>query len=559
MPRVLLIGVDGLSPDLVREWAEAGYLPHLREMLAEGVGGPLRSTPEFSSPQAWPSLMTGTNPAKHGIFSFLQRVPGSYDVAHVTSNDIQVATIFAMLSKAGARVACLNMPCTYPMGPLNGLGVAGWLCPSLRHRGATWPPKLADELRRRFGSYPFHAEVKRHVLRGRYQLAIEAALAGLRKKSEIGKYLYRQGSWDLFAIAFVETDAIQHYFWHLCDPGHPDYDAELVNRWGNPVLQAYQLIDDVIGQWQELVGDDTVIIIASDHGAGIYNRGRTYLPNLLREVGLTVDRPAAFRQLRAIGGAGRQKLGEVLHHLLPKRLKMRLYNTRFGRRAVESFFSRQLTDAIDWQRTRAYCYYWETAPWVNVRGREPEGIVAAGKEYEDMRAQLIDLISLAEDAATGQPAADRVYLREELYNGPYLEVIPDVGIWWNQQITLEGPLVANFGGRRVEVKPAIAVPGITGGHAPEGTLVMWGPSVGSGAPVTGARIEDITATILRLLGQPVPHDMDGVPLECCFESNFAKAERAAAAQGANTVPPASPYTAEEEEIIIERLRNLGYM
>ncbi len=556
MPRVLLIGVDGLSPELGGQWAVDGHLPHLRAMLAEGAGGALRSTPEFSSPQAWPSLMTGVNPGKHGIFSFIQRVPGTYRVAHVTSADIQVPTVFALLSQAGARVACLNIPCTYPLARLNGVGVAGWLCPSLRHRGATWPPELADELRRRFGAYPLHTDVKHHALRGRYQRAIPAALTGLRKKSEIGKHLYQRESWDLFAIAFVETDAIQHYLWHLCDPKHPDYQREQVERWGNPVLQVYQAIDEIIGQWRELAGDETVIIIASDHGAGIYNRGRTYLPNLLRATGLTVEQRASWGKLRA--SAARQKLGEALHHLLPKRLKMRAYNTRMGQRAVESFFSRRLMERIDWERTRAYCYYWETAPWVNLRGREPHGVVAPGDEYEQVRAELIALLSSAQDSATGQPAAERVFRREELYAGPHLEVIPDVGIWWNQQITLAGPLTTSFAGRQIEVRPAIPVPGITGGHAPEGTLIIHGPGVRSGAQINAARIEDITPTILRLLGQPSPDYMDGAALARYFQRGLPEVEPVAAQPSTGSAPQ-SPYSPQEEKLITERLRNLGYM
>jgi len=259
MTRILLIGIDGFSLELVRQWADDGHLPHLREMLAAGSSGPLRSTPEFSSPQAWPSLITGVNPGKHGIFSFLQPVPGTYQVRRITSADIHVPTIFSLLSAAGSQVACVNIPCTYPMEELSGVGVAGWLCPSLRHNGATWPSELAGELRQRFGRYPFHAEIKHYALRGHYDRAVNVALAQLHKKSEIGKYLSQRQSWDLFAIAFVETDAIQHYFWHLCDPSHPQYDPKLVQQWGNPVLRIYQAIDEIVGQWRALVGDDTVI------------------------------------------------------------------------------------------------------------------------------------------------------------------------------------------------------------------------------------------------------------------------------------------------------------
>jgi len=519
MARILLIGIDGLSLELVRQWASDGHLPHLREMLAAGSSGPLRSTPEFSSPQAWPSLITGVNPGKHGIFSFLQPVPGTYQVRRITSADIQVPTIFSLLSAAGSQLACLNIPCTYPMEQLNGIGVAGWLCPSLGHKGATWPPELAGELRQRFGKYPFHAEIKHYALRGYYDRAVKAALTQLHKKSEIGKYLYQRQSWDLFAIAFVETDAIQHYFWHLSDPSHPQHDPK-------------------------------------DHGAARYNRGRTYMPNLLRAAGLTVDKPP--RPAVAITALGR-KLSERLQRLLPKAVKMQLYNTPLGRRAVESFFSRRLTENINWEQTQAYSYYWETAPWVNLRGRQPQGIVAPGEQYEQVRAQLSELISSARDAATGQPAASRVFRREELYAGPHLDAIPDIGVQWNEKITLKGPLIADFQGHRLEVEPAITVPGITGGHAPEGTVIVYGPRVRSGAQIAQARIEDITPTLLRLLGQPVPGYMDGEALDECFSEPLPVATDKATQVEAADRRQGPAYSPAEEEIITERLRNLGYL
>ena len=556
MPRILLIGIDGFSLEFVRQWADDGYLPHLREMLAAGSSGPLRSTPEFSSPQAWPSLITGVNPGKHGIFSFLQPMPGTYEVRRITSADIQVPTIFSLLSATGSQLACLNIPCTYPMEELNGVGVAGWLCPSLRHNGATWPPELADELRQRFGRYPFHAEVKHHALHSRYARAVETALASLHKKSEIGKYLYRRQSWDLFAIGFVETDAIQHYFWHLSDRSHPQHNPQQVQRWGNPVLRIYQAIDEIIGQWRELASDDTVIIIASDHGATLYNRGHTYMPNLLRAAGLTVDKPL---KLGAAVAALSRKLGERLHQLLPKAVKMRLYNNPLGRKAVESFFSRRLTENINWEQTQAYSYYWETAPWVNLRGRQPQGIVTLGEQYEQVRAQLIDLISSATDAATGQPAASRVFRREELYSGPHLDVIPDIGVWWNQKITLEEPLIADFEGRRLDVEPAIPVPGITGGHAPDGTVIVYGPGVHSAAKIEQARIEDVAPTLLRLLGQPVPDYMDGAALDQCFTESLPVNTDAVPEIPGDKRRQGPAYSPDEEEIIRDRLRNLGYL
>jgi len=196
---------------------------------------------------------------------------------------------------------------------------------------------------------------------------------------------------------------------------------------------------------------------------------------------------------------------------------------------------------------------------VNLRGRQPQGIVAPGKQYEQVRAQLSELISSATDAVTGQPAASRVFRREELYSGPHLDVIPDIGVWWNQKITLEGPLIADFDGRRLEVEPAIPVPGITGGHAPDGTVIMYGPGVRSAAKIAQARIEDITPTLLRLLGQPVPDYMDGAALDQCFTEPLPVSADRAAERGADERRQGPAYSPDEEEIIRDRLRNLGYL
>jgi len=196
---------------------------------------------------------------------------------------------------------------------------------------------------------------------------------------------------------------------------------------------------------------------------------------------------------------------------------------------------------------------------VNLRGRQPQGIVAPGEQYEQVRAQLSELISSARDAATGQPAASRVFRREELYAGPHLDAIPDIGVQWNEKITLKGPLIADFQGHRLEVEPAITVPGITGGHAPEGTVIVYGPRVRSGAQIAQARIEDITPTLLRLLGQPVPGYMDGEALDECFSEPLPVATDKATQVEAADRRQGPAYSPAEEEIITERLRNLGYL
>jgi predicted AlkP superfamily phosphohydrolase/phosphomutase len=69
-PRLLIIGIDGATFDLVEPWAEAGYLPTLSHLMAEGAHGPLRAWPNMNSAAAWTSMVTGYNPGQHGVYGF---------------------------------------------------------------------------------------------------------------------------------------------------------------------------------------------------------------------------------------------------------------------------------------------------------------------------------------------------------------------------------------------------------------------------------------------------------------------------------------------------------
>ena len=560
--KVFVFGADALTPSLVRQWAAAGYLPNFARLIAEGCFGKLRSTGEFSSPQAWPSFMTGVNPGKHGIFSFLQRVPGTYQVHHNTSQDIRAETIFSILSRHHRKVAALNFPCTYPAQPVNGIVISGWLTPSLRADQATYPASLADQIRTHFGDYPFHADAKRHVIAGNNQQALTNLTDALQAKVKVGEYLYDQQPWDLFGLAVVETDAVQHYFWPYCDPQHPLYDQVDRSWCENPILELYQQVDDALGKVMQKIDDQTVLIVMSDHGGGILNQGRAYVRSFLEELGLlVVKQPAGAGLLGSVRSRLRRLLERIGREWLPKGMKTSLLANPLARRWVESYFAKSFIAQNDWSRTQAYSFYWETQPWVNLAGREPDGIVQPGEEYEQVRDYIIQTLSRARDQATGQPAVDKVFRREELYHGPYLENFPDIAIWWNMKIPLSGLVVEDEQGRAITAKKEIDMAGLYGGHSPDGTIGLWGPGIHRGQTLEGAKIEDLAPTILYLLGHAVPAYMDGEPLRRAMTPLAAQrpVEYEDSGHQEREPEPEEVYSPEDEQAVEERLRDLGYI
>ncbi len=560
--RLFVLGVDALTPNLVRRWAAEGHLPNFRRLISEGCFGKLRSTGEFSSPQAWPSFMTGVNPGKHGIFSFLQRIPGTYRFHHSTSQDIKAETIFSILSRHNRTVAALNFPCTYPAQPVNGIVVAGWLTPSLQAEGATYPPSLADQLKNRFGDYPFHADAKRHVIAGHNQRALTNLIDALEVKIKVGRYLCDQQPWDLFALAVVEIDAVQHYFWPYCDPRHPLYEQVDRSWCRHPVLKLYQQVDAALGKFMEEIDDHTILLVMSDHGGGILNQGRAYMRSFLRELGLlVVKRSTLTGSLVSSVRSGVCRLVEKTgHRWLPKGTKSWLLSNPLTRRWVENYCAKSFISPNDWSRTKAYSFYWETQPWVNLAGREPDGIVQPGQEYEQVRSYVIQMLSQAKDPATGQRAVDRVFRREELYHGPYIENFPDIAVWWNMNIPLSGLEVVDYTGTPIKAKKEIDMAGLYGGHSPEGVVSLWGPGINSGQTLEGARIEDLAPTILYLLGHPIPDDMDGMPLLRAMTEDATQRPVEYEEAGYQETQSTEEVYSEEDEVAVEqRLRDLGYI
>ena len=157
MSRVLVIGIDGGTFDLIKPWSKAGYLPNISKLISEGSFGNLKSTPLPLTGPAWSSLITGKNPGKHGIFDFV-KVTSDYKMIPITSEDIDSPTIFDIVSRSGKKVISINVPITYPPIKLNGYMISGMPAFNLKD-GITYPPELSKELPKNYKILP-----KRYIM-----------------------------------------------------------------------------------------------------------------------------------------------------------------------------------------------------------------------------------------------------------------------------------------------------------------------------------------------------------------------------------------------------------
>ncbi len=538
--KLLIIGIDGATFDLVSPWVEAGHLPNLGRLMGGGVHGKLASTlPPVTSP-AWPTFMTGCNPGKHGVFDFIQ--PTGSDFSLVNATKIKQPTIWQRLSDAGFRVGVLNVPVTYPPQPLNGFMISGILSPL--DGQICYPVDLIDRYKGELGNYRVAPSIQ-------YKPGIEADyiqdIRGLiRAHGEWALHLMRVETWDVMMVHFIALDIMMHALWRFMDHAHPRYEP---SPYEDAIRDAYQLVDDYIGRILELLPADASVMVMSDHGFGplqnIVNLNIFLLQHgLLKLSGDAMTRAKAAAFHRGITPAG---IYQVL-----ERVGLQNLATRVSKETRNQVVGRFLSfENVDWGETVAYSMGHVGQIYLNVAGREPNGIVTAG-EYEQRRQEVIGALSDLKDE-NGRSLISKIILREETYHGPYAEYGPDLHLIIDDYNMIAFPLFATDG--KVITRQ---IRGDSGCHRREGIFIAHGPAIRSAQVMAEANILDLAPTIMHMLGEAVPRIMDGRVLQEIFDSPTEVTYLEEAANGAGLADSQS-LSRDEEAQLEERLRSLGYL
>lgn len=544
---VFIIGLDGATFDLIRPFIEQGYLPNLRNLIANGSSADLSSTIPPVTASAWTSFMTGKNPGKHGLFDFMQRRPNSYDLAPVSSYNRDGKAVWEIAGEHGKKCIVMGVPVTYPPTPLNGLMVTGMLTP----RGAadyTYPPGLKDEIRTVTGEYIVYSDEV--YSKGRAQVFLDALHYSIQQRAKTAAYLLHKYEWDLGILVFPETDTVCHGLWWAYDDTHHQHTQEDAAAFRNGIRDIYRDLDAYIGELVASLPAGTTLLVMSDHGHGPL-RNFLYVNNFLKQRGYLSIRSTPASQLKNIAfGAGltpRTAYGILLNLGLGK-LRRTMDKRRGGRGLLKRFFL-SLND-VDWSNTRAYSIGYIGEVHVNLKGREPHGIVEPGAEYEQVRDELIrDLRAL--NLPDGSPLIEHIWKKEEVYHGAHFHDAPDI-LFFPKNLETIAFGDFEFGSNKI-LEPSY---GVSSSHRMNGILVAHGPAIRADAQPANPSLIDLAPTILHLLGLPIPRDIDGRVLdELLVESHPVEFGGSAELERA----PGEAYSTEEEARVVERLKELGYL
>ena len=552
---VFVIGLDGATCDLLQPWIDSGLLPTLAQLQANGVWGPLRTVaPPITAP-AWTSFKTGMNPGRHGVFEFMYRMEGAYTLSPVNAQRCGAMAIWDLLSQAGRRVVVVNVPMTYPPHPINGAMITGLFTPRGRNLwdvDFTYPPELREELRQRYGRYIVHpTEV---YARGQMERMLEELYFELERRTDVILDLLQEHNPDFAMVVYNGTDKIGHALWHCLDPHHPLHDPAEAAQYKPAVREYFQAVDRTLARLLEAVDEETYVVLMSDHGMGSIYRF-VYLNNWLLEEGYLRLRSDLVTQLKQVAfrlGLTPINVYDGLVKLGLARLRTRVDFSPRERLLTRFFLS---LNNVDWERTRAYSLGNVGQIYLNVQGREPQGIVKRGSEYETVRDEIIARLRTLRDPQSGESIMTEIYRREELYDGPYLDEAPDIVIL-PRNLEYQAAGTSAFMHNRVLGLPR----GNAGGHRMDGIWFLKGPGVRAGLRLEGARIVDLSPTLLHLSGLPVPTDVDGVVLREAFEpgSPHARPERREGTAWLGRGEDRG-YSAAEEQEIAQRLADLGYV
>jgi predicted AlkP superfamily phosphohydrolase/phosphomutase len=450
--KVLVIGLDCAPGEIV--FGRSGDLPVLRGLLDHGLSGNLRSSDPPITIPAWMVMATGMDPGRLGLYGFRHRVGYSYNEMWIAnSRAVREKKLWDYIGEQGGTSTLVSVPPSYPVYPVAGNMISCFITPPGPDKNYTYPPALKAEIEERFGPYlfdvVFRTEDRDQILREIYAMT--------EKRFEVMEWLIAEKPWNLFMFVEIGVDRMHHAFWKFMDPDHHLYEPG--NKYQNAILDYYMYLDGKIGRLISLAGDDTVVLVVSDHGAKRMKGAFCVNEWLIEQGDLVVkEKPTKPTSLEDL--------------------------------------------EIDWARTKAWAwggYY--ARVFLNVQGREPQGLIAP-EDYEKERDDLAARIR-AIRGPHGESWETKIIKPQEYYEvleGEYPDLMVYFDdLYWRSAGTL------GYGTKYLaenDTGPDDAV------HAQQGIYILRDPRRAAPKKLD-ANILDIAPTVLDVMDIPVPADMKG--------------------------------------------------
>lgn len=486
--KICVLGLDCAAPEVV---FGDERLTNIRRLMEAGVYGRLESVyPPITVP-AWMCMCTSQDPGSLGVYGFRNRSDYSYEkLAFANSASIKALAVWDQLAREGKRSIVVGVPPNYPPRKINGISIGCFLTPDTTKNDFTHPPAFKSKIQELVGEYP--VDVK-NFRTDRKDWLKDEIFKMSEKQWKVVHWLLKEQEWDYFHFVDIGLDRMHHGFWNYFDEKHVQFQPG--NPYQSAIPEYYLWLDKQIGMALELLDDETIVLVVSDHGAQRLDGGIAINEWLIRE-GLLVlnEYPTALTPFDKLN--------------------------------------------VNWGKTRVWSeggYY--ARVFFNVQGREPQGVVPAN-EYEAFQEEMRAKIEAMTDDE-GNPLKSLVFKPKDLYEN-VRNISPDLivhfgGLYWRS--------IGTVGHSDIHVQENDTGPDGCN-HAQYGAFILAAPNCPLSGEYEGARLLDIAPTLLDLAGYEIPETMQG-------RSLVADMEKKSGSGG--------PNDAEAEKTIHDRLAGLGYV
>ena len=498
MGRVIIIGLDGATWDLLKPWINKGALPSIGNVIKQGVHANFLSTiPPVTGP-AWTSLATGRNPGKHGIFGFQTLKKGKISLN--TPNDIKCSSIYEMLSNNGIESLIIGLPLSFPPPKsYKGIMVSDFFYPI-----KSIFPKSKERYLKNYEVAPSLFKSGDDLLNDMIETSI--------KQIQTAKELFHNEQWDFYFFLFSETDQVSHSFWN---------DMINMTPRGKKAQKIFKLADEFIGWIKNEMKKEDILIICSDHGFG-NNKHTINLNSILKKYGLIKTKLTANYRVNSVWANIQKMRGENIknRNYFISKIYWEILNSPFLKPFAningkfknlllvnwlnlifeKLFGSPFYKEGIDFNKSIAYI---PSSEWMGI---------CINSNNNKIKNRLIKIFKNLK--YNGQSVFRRVYSNSEIYSGKFVDLGPDI-IFISDHFVTSATLTNELFTQNYPIST----------HKLTGIFIAYGNEIKEGVNLDYTSIYDIAPTILHEFDLKIPSDIDGRVLKNIYKNNSEKAKR----------------------------------
>jgi predicted AlkP superfamily phosphohydrolase/phosphomutase len=503
----LLIGLDAMDWHLVRKWAAENKMPAFRRLMEQGTQAELSTVADTLPDTSWNCLCSGLNPAHLARYFYVQHDPETAGLRYMPDSSLGVNYFWDYLSAAGRRVGVVDVPHVDIAPSLNGFQVAAWGTHASHSTRSSTPPSMLPEIDARFRRHPVgecdavtSAPESKKDLRRRL-------LAGVHAHGDLFRHCITKQDWEVLIAVFSAPHCAGHFFWHYLDATHPLHDPQDRHGLADTIETVYRAIDREVGEMIEAAGPGVRVYAFAAHGMGPLYHASWNLPEILDYLGYGSGGREEIRP-RKIHRAD-VNYWRLLRMMVPGKLQYAIKAVLPERLQHELMF-RFYRGNRSWEKCRAFAVPNNDtvgAIRINLKGRDRNGLVEPGVEYDRICDDLSAALAELTDPISGRPVVKRIARLQRELHGPRLDRLPDLTVYWEQSFPWNALDSPRFG--TVELRNQDAR---TGSHATHAFMLASGEGIPRGATISGASIFDLVPTILYGAGMRAPTTCEGRPL-----------------------------------------------